>query len=185
MRYDILKIIVFHTFSIAVQMLILIYTLGKPWFLQWHIPWLINAILLKLGGVTVGTHTYQYCNIQVARGSGCFHEIIRIIKLCDWPERSPKVKSAMAQYLKIHSIRYTNYVSFMLLSKSAQFFAMPPHYLNIPENGYLPITNLHMYHAPVVYMFLWLQRNQYNFRLISTYIYLSIATTGYNFSSSV
>ena len=38
-------------------------------------------------------------------------------------------QSVMAQYLKIHFIRYTNYVqSFMLLSKSAQFFAMPPHY---------------------------------------------------------
>ena len=68
------------------------------------------------------THTYQYCNIQVARGNDCFHEIIRIIKLCDWPKRSPRVKSVMAQYLKIHFMRYTNYVqSFILLSKSAQF----------------------------------------------------------------
>ena len=130
MRYDNLKIIVFpYIFYSSVQMLTLIYTVGKPWFLQWHIPWLINAILLKLGGVTAGTHTYQYWNIQVARGNGSFHEIIRIINLCDCPERSPKVKSVMAQYLKIHFIRYTNYVqSFMLLSKSAQFFAMPPHY---------------------------------------------------------
>ena len=37
-------------------------------------------------------------------------------------KRSPKVKSAMALYLKTHFMRCTNYVqSFMLLSKSAQF----------------------------------------------------------------
>ena len=82
---------------------------------------------MKLGGVTVGTHNYQYRNIQVARGNSCFHEIIRIINLCDWPERSPKVKSVMAQYLKIHFIRYTNYVqSFMLLSKCTIFCYAAP-----------------------------------------------------------
>ena len=76
---------------------------------------------MKFGGVTVGTHTYKQYNIQVARGNGCFHEIIRIIKLFDWPKRSPKVKSVMAQYLKIYFLMYTNYVqSFMLLSHSAQ-----------------------------------------------------------------
>ena len=108
MRYDILKIMVFpyvfysihpdiyHDFTMAYPMTYKCYP-----FETWR--------------------GYQYCNIQVARGNGCFHEIIRIIKLCDWPERSSKVKSVMAQYLKIHFIRYTNYVqSFMLLSKSAQ-----------------------------------------------------------------
>ena len=46
-------------------------------------------------------------------------------------KRSPKVKSAMALYLKIHFMRCTNYVqSVMLLSKSAQVFAMLLYYVN-------------------------------------------------------
>ena len=44
----------------------------------------------------------------------------------------------MAQYLKIHFMSCTNYVqSFMLLLKSAQSFAMQPHYW---KNLHLEIT---------------------------------------------
>ena len=45
------------------------------------------------------------------------------------PKRSLKVKSTMVLYLKIHFMRYTNYVkNVMLLSKSAQLFAMQLYY---------------------------------------------------------
>ena len=39
----------------------------------------LNAILLKFGGVTVGTHTCKQYNIQVARDNG--YETIRSMKM--------------------------------------------------------------------------------------------------------
>ena len=49
------------------------------------------------------------------------HETIRILKLCHWSERSPKVKSMMAQYPDLFIMNFSIYIpNFLFLLQSAQ-----------------------------------------------------------------